>query len=1296
MARPDPKPFTTTPARRRLAALALGLLALAMAAVLPPAGGRVSADEKPLYLDASKPVEARIDDLLGRLTLEEKVSLVHANGKFRAGGIERLGVPPLWTADGPHGVREEVQVDSWSPAGWTTDYATAMPTGIALAATWSPELAELYGRTVGEEARARGKHVILGPGLNIQRTPLCGRNYDYFGEDPWLTSRLTVGYVKGMQAEQTVACIKHYALNNQEKDRGTIDVQVDERALREIYLPGFEAGVREGGALAVMAAYNKVRGQHAGHHEYLLNQVLKGEWGFRGSVISDWGSTHDTREAALYGLDLEMGTFGPYDKYFLAGPYLAGLKDGTYPVSTLDDKVRRNLRVLIAFGGLDGRRPAATNTKEHFEAARLVARESIVLLKNDASLLPLDLAKVRTIAVIGDNAVGRFAAGGNSAGVKTFREVTSLEGILARVAGKADVVFSQGYRQPLRRWGRQQDTAGVRTSELTAASPEEAKALADRAVETARRADVVVFVAGLTHQSYADDEGTDRRDLLLPAHQDDLIARVVEANPRTAVVLLAGSPVEMPWLAKTPAVLQSWYGGSEAGTALASILFGDASPSGRLPFTYPKALADSPAHAAGLARQFPGEGGKVFYDEGLLVGYRWNDAKNVEPLFPFGYGLTYTKFTYAKLATSIAAGPEGPTATLSLEVTNSGDREGAEVVQAYVKPVAPPVERPVKELKAFAKVALLPGETRVVKLTLGPRAFAYYDVAAKGWRVARGRYEVLVGSSSRDIRLNGAVDVAQAALLPTGPTKLSDQVKTANGIVESTSPPRDGVRSFKGLPFAAPPVGALRWREPQPPADWAGVRNADQFGPRCVQRTGPGADYWFRSSGMSEDCLYLNVWTPAKTGKEKLPVLVYVFGGGFQNGDGSEPRYDGESMARKGLVTLSVNYRTNVFGFFSHPELTKESPNHASGNYGLLDQVAALRWVQANIAAFGGDPKRVTIAGESAGSLSVSALMASPLSRGLVAGAIGESGALISTLPPRSLAETEQDGAKFGEAAGAPTLAALRALPAEKLLDALAAASSPPGGPGAAAAPRLRFSANLDGFFLPKTLAAIYEAGEQAKVPLLAGSNSQEMPAAVVLGQAEPTPETFAAAVRKLYPSGADQVLKVYAPKTPDEVLAAATDLASARFIAHGTWKWTELHLKTGGRPVYRYFYTRVRPRYLGFPGQLPPPEPPAGAPPPKTLGAAHSAEIQYAMGNLDLDPRYAWGPDDYRVSAAMRDYFANFAKTGNPNGPGLPKWPTYDAKTGYRRMRLDVTPVAEPETDRARYATLDAVAAKP
>jgi len=512
----------------------------------------------------------------------------------------------------------------------------------------------------------------------------------------------------------------------------------------------------------------------------------------------------------------------------------------------------------------------------------------------------------------------------------------------------------------------------------------------------------------------------------------------------------------------------------------------------------------------------------------------------------------------------------------------------------------------------------------------------------------------------------------------------ADRVKTANGMVESTAPPRDGVRSFKGIPFAQPPIGDLRWREPQPVQNWPGVRNADKFGPTCMQRLSPNADYWFRSDGMSEDCLYLNVWTPAKSSREKLPVLVYIFGGGFQNGDGSEPRYDGESMARKGIVAVSLNYRTNIFGFFVHPELTRESPHRASGNYGLLDQVAALRWVQKNIAAFGGDPKRVTIAGESAGSISVSALMASPLSKDLMAGAICESGAAIASLPPRPLAEAEQNGTKFAAVAGADSLAALRAMTAQQLQDAAAKAQG------------IRFSTAMDGYFLSKTLTEIALAGEQAKVPLLAGSNTEEQGVRSVLAGGEPTPETLAAAITKFYGDKAEPVLKAYAATTADEVFEAAMHLASARFISYGTWKWTELHMQTSGKPVYRYLYAKVRPPYLGMPGQ-PPPAPPApgpGAPqqPQAPRGAVHSAEIQYAMGNLDLDKRYAWGPADYDVSKTMQAYFVNFIKTGKPDGPGLPPWPAYRPETNYQRMRIDVTSQAEPEPHRGRYLALDSV----
>ena len=535
-----------------------------------------------------------------------------------------------------------------------------------------------------------------------------------------------------------------------------------------------------------------------------------------------------------------------------------------------------------------------------------------------------------------------------------------------------------------------------------------------------------------------------------------------------------------------------------------------------------------------------------------------------------------------------------------------------------------------------------------------------------------------------------AIVICTAAVLPA---LTADRIKTANGILESTSAPNDGVRNFKGIPFARPPVGDLRWREPQPVKNWTGARNADQFGPRCMQRTSPGADYWFRSNGMSEDCLYLNVWTPAKSGNERLPVLVYIFGGGFQNGDGSEPRYDGESMARRGIVAVSVNYRTNIFGFFVHPELTKESPHGAAGNYGLLDQVAALQWVQKNTAAFGGDSKHVTIAGESAGSISVSALMASQLSKNLMAAAIGESGAAISSLPPQPLADAEQNGVKFAAAAGVNTLGALRAMTAEQIEDAAAKAQG------------VRFSTAMDGYFLSKSLTETFEAGAQAKVPLLEGSNTQEQAARSVLGSGDPTPETLANAIRKFYGDKAEPVLKAYAASTTDEVYEAAAHLASARFISYGTWKWAELQMKTGGKPVYRYLYARPRPAYLGMPGESMPAAPAArggngesGAGAQQTApprGASHSAEIQYAMGNLDLDKRYTWEPADFEVSKTMQAYFVNFIKTFNPNSSGLPNWPAYRADDRYQRMRIDVKSQAEPEGDRERYLALEATTAR-
>ena len=510
------------------------------------------------------------------------------------------------------------------------------------------------------------------------------------------------------------------------------------------------------------------------------------------------------------------------------------------------------------------------------------------------------------------------------------------------------------------------------------------------------------------------------------------------------------------------------------------------------------------------------------------------------------------------------------------------------------------------------------------------------------------------------------------------------RVAVANGTLEGTTE-KSGVRSFKGVPFGAPPVGVNRWKPPQPVANWQGVRKADKFGPRCMQRAIFG-DMNFRSDGMSEDCLYLNVWTPAKTGREKLPVLVYFYGGGFMAGDGSEPRYDGESMATKGIVAVTLSYRLSVFGFMAHPELTAESPHKSSGNYALLDQQAALKWVQQNIAAFGGDPKRVTIAGESAGSIAVSAQMASPLSKGLIAGAIGESGSMLGALPAASLAEGEQSGVRFGEAIGRRTLAELRALPGDQLLEATAKPGLP------------RFSAVVDGWFFPKSPYEIYAAGEQARVPLLAGVNSEESGYFGILGREKPTVENYRAALERLYPGKSGEMFRLYPASSETEVMDAAQALASDRFISHSTWRWVDLATRTGGHPTYYYLYTHPRPAMrpemgnaqAGLAGGVIR-NPQASAAParPPARGAVHSAEIEYAMGNLGSNTVYAWTNNDYKVSKVMQEHFANFIKTGDPNGKGLPNWPRFSTK---QKLVIGVDTHSAPDSERARYEFLDSL----
>jgi len=712
--------------------------AVAVAAALALAGSARAADAgRPPYLDPAQPVEARVDDLLGRLTLDEKIALVHGDSKFTVAAIPRLGIPRRWLSDGPHGVREDVGPDTFKPANRTDDFATYLPVAVALASTWNPDAARAYGNVIGEEARRRGKDIMLGPGVNIQRTPLNGRTFEYLGEDPFLASRMAVSYIKAVQSHDVSSCVKHFACNSQETERNTVDVQMDERTLHEIYLPAFKAAVQEAGVWCVMGAYNRFRGQQCCENDYLLNQVLKTQWGFKGVVISDWNGTHNGTQAVLGGLDLEMGTAKPYADYYLARQFKEGIEKGAYPMSVLDDKVRRNLRVMFALHFLESRPEGSLNTAAHQETAQRVAEEGMVLLKNAGGALPLDAGAITSIAVIGENAVRLQAHGGGSTEMKALHEITPLEGLIRHSGGRINFTYSQGY-------GKE---AGV--------------AAADRAVRAAKAADVALVVAGLNHERTFDCEGADRNSLDLPYGQDELIRRVAQANPRTVVVLVSGSPVRMgAWLDQVPAVLQAWYAGCEGGRALARVLFGDVNPSGKLPCTFPKKLADSPAYALGA---YPGKGGIEPYTEGLLVGYRWFDTKGIEPLFPFGHGLSYTSFAYSDLRLVAGTDSKGPVVTVEFKLTNTGSRAGAEVAQVYVHQAKPSLQRPLRELKGFRKVALKPGERQAVSIPLAREAFAFYDAEKAAWVAEKDDFEIAIGSSSRDLRLRGNFSLPVAA-----------------------------------------------------------------------------------------------------------------------------------------------------------------------------------------------------------------------------------------------------------------------------------------------------------------------------------------------------------------------------------------------------------------------------------------------------------------------------------------------------------------------------------------------------
>ena len=696
--------------------------------------------------NSSKSIEAKIDAIISSLTLEEKVAMCHAQSKFSSPGVERLGIPELWMSDGPHGVRGEINWDNWGYANWTNDSITAFPALTCLASTFNPKLAKDYGISIGEEARYRKKDVLLGPGVNMYRTPLNGRNFEYMGEDPYLASKMVVPYIQGVQQNGVAACVKHYALNNQELWRGHINVEVSDRALYEIYLPAFKAAVEEGKVWSIMGAYNQFRGQFCCHNDMLLNKILKKDWNFDGVVITDWGGAHDTKQAALNGLDIEMGTGtdglttstkNAYDSYYLANPFLKMLKSGEIKEEVLNDKVRRILLLMFRTNMNQNRTLGRINNPEHIDVARKIAGEGIVLLKNENSFFPIDASKKITIAVIGENATKSMTIGGGSSELKALNEVTPLDGLKNRYKN-ATIIHAMGYASGPSAYGR------VIPSKL------DADKLKKEAIEAASKADIVLFFGGLNKNHLQDCEGVDRTEYKLPFGQDELLNAILKVNKNTGLVLVSGNAVEMPWIANVKAIMQTWYLGSVAGDAIADVISGDVNPSGKLPFSFPKKLSDNAAHSFGEL-SYPGDNVNQYYKEDILVGYRWHDTKKIKPLFAFGEGMSYTTFELSKLDSDKKVYSKDEVITISGTISNKGNLDGAEVVQVYIGKLNSKVSRAEKELKGFEKVEVKKGENGTFKISIDTNSLSFYDESISNWNLEKGDYMIYIGNSSSNI-----------------------------------------------------------------------------------------------------------------------------------------------------------------------------------------------------------------------------------------------------------------------------------------------------------------------------------------------------------------------------------------------------------------------------------------------------------------------------------------------------------------------------------------------------------------
>lgn len=722
--------------------------------------------------------EEQLSNLCKSMTLVEKTDMLHGNELFRTKGIERLGIPPMTFSDGPMGVRTDYEASKWFPIDNNIGKASYLPSNTALAATFNRELSRKAGESLGKEARGRGKDMILAPGINIQRTPLCGRNFEYMGEDPFLTREMTVPLIQGIESNDVSCCVKHFALNNQETERLSVNVEADERTLQEIYLPAFKAAIKEAHAKSIMGAYNKFRGQHCCHNDYLLNQILRKEWGFEGVVVSDWGGVHDTIEASENGLDIEMSVTDNFDDYYFAKPLLRAVEEGKVKEEQINEKVMRVLRLMNSLHMLDGERKSGQYNDYHdYETYLQIARESVVLLKNENQTLPLTRKAGMRILVVGDNADKLQSSGGGSAEIKALYELTPLMGITMLAGGNVKVTYERGYnsftsgniwddehKQKEENWqatSLEDITSGSKSADgLNARQKQLNQRSAERAVEAAKTADLVIFVGGLSHEQ--DTEGKDRTDMILPYGQDELIHQLLDVNQNTIVVMMSGSPIDMgSWIDRAPTVVQTWYAGMEGGRALAQVLFGDYNSSGRLPETFPISIEDVPAHKLG---EYPGTE-TVHYKEGVFVGYRYYESKKVPVRFPFGYGLSYTKFHYDKLSLENVFAEDWMQSTVKVQIENTGDYDGTETVQVYVHANDSTIERPVKELRGFEKVQLKKGEKKEVDIVLHADAFTYFDTQMNAFCAEKGTYTIILGQNAHDEIMSTTVELPKNYLI---------------------------------------------------------------------------------------------------------------------------------------------------------------------------------------------------------------------------------------------------------------------------------------------------------------------------------------------------------------------------------------------------------------------------------------------------------------------------------------------------------------------------------------------------